>query len=96
MASWILTFLNYIFPNFTGDDIGVNRFDPFVITNHVVLVVGWGQLSPEEGGTKYWVVKNSWGTNWGIDGYFWIRRGTDECGIESIAAESTPIFKYAK
>ncbi|RUS75038.1 hypothetical protein EGW08_017219 [Elysia chlorotica] len=80
----------------TGDNVGVNRFDPFVITNHVVLVVGWGQLSPEEGGTKYWIVKNSWSTKWGIDGYFWIRRGTDECGIESIAAESTPIYKYMK
>lgn len=80
----------------TGDHIGINRFDPFVITNHVVLVVGWGQLSPAEGGTKYWIVKNSWGPEWGMDGYFWIRRGTDECGIESIAAESMPIYKYIK
>ncbi|GFO42825.1 dipeptidyl peptidase 1 [Plakobranchus ocellatus] len=78
----------------TAQRQGLDRFNPFVITNHVVLVVGWGQLSVDQGGTKYWIVKNSWGTNWGLNGYFWIQRGNDECGIESIAVESRPIFKY--
>ncbi|XP_060081343.1 dipeptidyl peptidase 1-like [Ylistrum balloti] len=66
-----------------------NRFNPFEITNHAVLLVGYGQV--EETGEKYWIVKNSWGTGWGEDGYFRIRRGHDECAIESIAVESTPI-----
>ena len=64
-----------------------------MLASHSVLAVGWGQLSPEEGGTKYWIVKNSWGSRWGMDGYFWIRRGTNECGIESLAVESMPIYK---
>ncbi|CAF0785378.1 unnamed protein product [Brachionus calyciflorus] len=60
------------------------RFDPFEITNHVVVIVGYGS----ENGQDYWIVKNSWGTGWGEKGFFRIRRGNDECSIESIAMEA--------
>jgi len=49
----------------------------------LVLVVGYGT----DNGTDYWLVKNSWSTTWGEQGYFRIRRGNDECSIESIAVE---------
>lgn len=68
------------------------NFDPFQLTNHAVLVVGWGY--DESSAQKYWIVKNSWSTSWGLDGYFWIRRGNDECGIESMAVESTPVMTF--
>jgi len=45
---------------------------------HAVRIVGWGA----ENGTKYWKVANSWNPYWGESGYFRIRRGTGECGIE--------------
>lgn len=45
---------------------------------HAIKIVGWG----EEGGVKYWKVANSWNPYWGENGYFRIRKGTNECGIE--------------
>lgn len=66
-------------------------FNPFELTNHAVLLVGYG--TDPVTGMKYWTVKNSWGTHWGESGYFRIRRGTDECAIESIAVAAIPIPK---
>ncbi|XP_048215716.1 dipeptidyl peptidase 1 isoform X1 [Perognathus longimembris pacificus] len=66
-------------------------FNPFELTNHAVLLVGYG--TEPKAGLDYWIVKNSWGTNWGENGYFRIRRGSDECAIESIAMAATPIPK---
>ena len=51
--------------------------------NHAVTVVGF---TPE-----YWVVKNSWGVNWGDGGYGKISRGHDTCGISSYASFATKV-----
>nr|XP_003219399.1 PREDICTED: dipeptidyl peptidase 1 [Anolis carolinensis] len=69
----------------------MDPFNPFELTNHAVLLVGYG--TDPETGEPFWIVKNSWGPAWGEQGYFRIRRGTDECAIESIAVASTPIPK---
>ncbi|XP_044521965.1 dipeptidyl peptidase 1-like [Gracilinanus agilis] len=65
--------------------------DPHLLINHAVLLVGYG--TDEKSGEDYWIIKNSWGSSWGEDGFFRIRRGTDECGIESMAVAATPIPK---
>eukprot|EP00475_Leptophrys_vorax_P013367 TRINITY_DN1974_c0_g1_i1.p1 TRINITY_DN1974_c0_g1~~TRINITY_DN1974_c0_g1_i1.p1 ORF type:complete len:330 (-),score=87.32 TRINITY_DN1974_c0_g1_i1:64-1053(-) len=52
--------------------------------NHAVLAVGYDVDSAS--GKPYWIVKNSWGASWGIDGYFWILRGENECGLADCAS----------
>jgi cathepsin C len=49
--------------------------------NHSVVITGWG-VDPKTG-TKYWIVRNSYGDKWGMKGDFWVRRGENDFGIES-------------
>ncbi|XP_050302730.1 procathepsin L-like [Anthonomus grandis grandis] len=48
---------------------------------HGVLAIGYGS----ENETDYWLIKNSWGTTWGISGYMKMIRGQNMCGIASQA-----------
>jgi cathepsin B len=50
-----------------------------VLGGHAVKMIGWGT----EDGTPYWLIVNSWNEDWGNKGLFKIKRGNNECGIES-------------
>jgi cathepsin F len=56
-----------------------SRCDPKAL-DHGVLLVGFGGMSSA---LPYWVVKNSWGADWGESGYFRILFGKGMCGINT-------------
>ncbi|XP_043564744.1 cathepsin O isoform X1 [Chiloscyllium plagiosum] len=51
-------------------------------SNHAVVITGYDTT----GDIPYWIVRNSWGTKWGIDGYVYIKMGRNICGIADSVA----------
>jgi C1A family cysteine protease len=64
--------------------------------NHAVIIVGWDDVMC--GGQGAWIVKNSWGTDWGDEGYFYMPYNS--CGIgrytqRPICEGGVPIISYS-
>merc|ERR1719409_989522 len=55
--------------------------------DHAVLLIGYG----EDANQPYWTLQNSWGSDWGENGFFRMARGTDESGCESIVVAADVI-----
>lgn len=69
-----------VYKHITGDVMG----------GHAVKLIGWGT---SDAGEDYWLLANQWNRGWGDDGYFMIRRGTNECGIEDDVVAGSPSTK---
>jgi cathepsin F len=49
----------------------------------------------KDASTPFWIIRNSWGPEWGEDGYYRIIRGTGACGMNNLVTSATDI-KYHK
>jgi cathepsin F len=57
--------------------------------DHGILIVGWGvETDILDEKMPYWIVKNSWGADWGESGYLKLERGTGECGLNEFPCSS--------
>ena len=54
--------------------------------NHAVVVVGFNHEDINGTSVNYWIIKNSWGEDWGERGYFNMVRGVNMCGIAECAS----------
>jgi cathepsin X len=64
--------------NYTGGIITSNVTNDPDDLDHAISIVGYGT----ENGVDYWLVRNSWGTAWGEQGFFRVGRGANYLGIE--------------
>jgi hypothetical protein len=55
---------------------------------HAIEIVGWGK----ENGVDFWWICNSWGTDWGLSGYFRMKMGIEKCQLEQNVVGFIPDF----
>jgi len=77
----------HVTDKFEAYDGGIySEFTLLPMPNHELNIVGFG----EEDGQEYWIGRNSWGTYWGEQGFFRIKMGNENLGIEDTCSWATP------
>ncbi|KAJ8933055.1 hypothetical protein NQ318_000810 [Aromia moschata] len=74
----LLSYKSGVYQHVTGKALG----------GHAIRILGWGV----ENGTPYWIIANSWNSDWGDNGTFKMLRGTDHLGIESSIVAGLPLI----
>jgi len=52
--------------------------------DHCVEAIGYNL----GGATPYWIVRNSWGSDWGVQGYIWLQYGKNTCALAEVVTNS--------
>ncbi|XP_030755997.1 cathepsin B [Sitophilus oryzae] len=72
----LLQYKSGVYQHVTGQELG----------GHAIRILGWGV----ENNIPYWLIANSWNSDWGDNGTFKILRGEDHCGIEDSIVAGLP------
>merc|ERR1712167_479922 len=63
----------------------------YPMLNHAIAVVGWGKDAST--GEEYWIGRNSWGTYWGLKGFFYMSIEPDQnLGIDTDCQAGLPTW----
>lgn len=85
VAAGFLVYENFM-NSYKGIDV-YSKVEGKVIGGHYVSIVGWGK--------DYWICRNSFGADWGLMGYFYMKMGLEDCKMEyNITAVSPIIAKF--
>ena len=87
---------------FLNEETGAYYYPEFAYTNHLVNVIGWDdnypaynfRIQPENNGA--WLVKNSFGTDWGNEGYFWLSYGDKTISEDAFIYDFTELIPGMK
>lgn len=71
-------------------DLPLSGLNGWEYTNHAIAIVGWGEEEIDGKINKFWICRNTWGNNWGEGGFFKLKRGVNQCSIESHAVYIDP------
>ena len=63
-------------------------------TNHAVAIVGYGTDHENTECQQYWILKNSWGTDWGEGGFFRLCREDQNMALGTCNVRSEPMIAY--
>jgi hypothetical protein len=80
-----------VYDNFINEYDGLDVYSKTsgkILGGHYVSIVGWGK--------DYWICRNSFGADWGLLGYFYMKMGIEECKLEynvSTTGPSLPNYK---
>jgi len=78
-ACFVYTLLDVLIMD--ADDCGGDDASNASNVDHAVILVGINS----DADTPYWIVQNSWGEDWGEDGYIYLTYGENTCGIANWA-----------
>lgn len=69
--------------SYTGGVYPASECDPTNI-NHCVLAVGYNTTA----NPPYWIIRNSWGEDWGMKGYIYLEFGKNACAVSEAASSA--------
>lgn len=80
-----------VYENFMKDYKGLDIYEKpegKVLGGHYVSLMGWGRKD----GVEYWICRNTFGTDWGLMGYFYMKIGIEDCRLEyNVSVVSTTL-----